>query len=101
MAGLLSPRSGGLLASPRQVRMPAPMPQGAPSPFMGMMGGMEGQGAGMDPRDAPGTSVSIWRELMRGLSQHGMGALAPGMAGQIFSGPNRAMLGPAYQRKGK
>ena len=102
MPGLLNPRSGGLLASPspRQVRIPAAMPQG-PSPFMGMMGGMGGQGGGVDPRDAPGSGVSIWREIMRGLSEHGIAALSPDMAGQVFSGANRALLGAAWQKGGR
>lgn len=60
-------------------------------------------GGGMDPRDAPGSGLSIWRELMRGLSSQGIAALSPDMAGKIFSPENRALLGPAYQpqKKGK
>ncbi len=97
MAGLLGQPRG--LLSPRQVRQPG-APGGQPSPLMGMgMPMMGGQGGG-DPRDAPGTSVSIWRELMRGLSQQGIGALGTSNAGSVFSPANRAMLAPAYQKKG-
>ena len=98
MAGLLG-RHRGLLGSPRQVRQPG-TPGGQPSPFMGMDMGMpmmDGQGGG-DPRDAPGTSVSIWRELMRGLSQQGIGAL--GTNSNTFSPANLKFLAPEYQKGG-
>lgn len=103
MPGLLDNRYRGLLGSPspRQVRVPGQPGMGGGMPFMGM-GGMMGQGGGaVDPRDAPGTGLSIWREMMRGLSQHGIAALSPDMAGTIFSGPNRALLGSAYQKQPK
>lgn len=84
MPGLLASRSSqGLLNRPQQAA------------------GWMNVGGGMDPRDAPGSGLSIWRELMRGLSQHGIAAVSPDMAGQIFSGPNRALLGPAYQPQPK
>ena len=61
------------------------------------MFGATGAEGGANPLDAPGTSVSIWRELMRGLSSQGIGALAPSNAGTVFSAANRAQLAPAYQ----
>lgn len=86
MAGLLSsPMTQGLLNRPQSA---------------GWMtaGGGTGPGGGMDPRDAPGSGLSIWRELMRGLSSQGIAALSPDMAGKIFSPENRALLAPAYQK---
>lgn len=60
------------------------------------------QGSAPDPRDAPGSGVSIMRELMQGLSTYGIGALAGNNAGNVFSPANRALLAPEYQRqKGK
>ena len=93
MPGLLGQPRGGLL-SPRQIRQPgAPGGQPLPMPYMGMP--MGGQGGG-DPRDAPGTSVSIWRELMRGLSQQGLGML--GTQSNTFSPANLKLLAPEYQK---
>ena len=86
---------GGGYGTVRQMPMQMqaqPVPISA-SPFA--MGGPA------DPRDAPGSGVSIWRELMRGLSEYGIGALAPNIAGKVFSAENRALLAPDYQKSGK
>lgn len=52
---------------------------------------------GANPLDTPGSGVSIWRELVRGLSNYGLGALDPKM--NAFSPENRALLGPRFQNK--
>lgn len=97
MPGLLSPR-GGLLTPPpasRNIRTPGQAPQQGP----GWMG-MGGMGGGQDaPAFDPG--AGIWREIMQGLSQQGIGALAPSMAGKTFSPASRKLLGGEYLKKGK
>lgn len=93
---------GGNYTVSRTVRVPQQAQPMQASPFMMMMGGpAPGPSGGEDPRDAPGSGVSIWRELMRGLSEYGIGALSPDLASQIFSPENRALLGEAYQKQSK
>ena len=48
-----------------------------------------------------GPGAMIWRELMRGLSTKGLGALAPENAGKVFSPEFRALLAPEYHKSGK
>jgi hypothetical protein len=93
MPGLLASKPApGLLERPfvRQVTAPGMAPQGA---------GWMAAGGAMDPRDIPGSGVSIWRELMRGMSKNGIAALAPNA--KTFSPENRALLAPMYQQKGR
>lgn len=107
MPGLLDISRPGLLASPnvRQVRVPG-QPGTGVSPFMGM-GGM-GQGGGPPAYGSDewalttgGPGAMMWRELIRGLQSQGLGALAPGNAGKVFSPEYRALLGPEYQKGSK
>ena len=110
MTGILGGQSmppsilGGGYGVTRQVRMP---PQSQPIPIEASPFAMMGQGGppavGSDSwaMQTGGPGAMIMRELMRGLSQHGIGALAPNMAGKVFSDEYRALLAPEYQKSGK
>jgi hypothetical protein len=101
MPGLLSPRNQGLLqGAPRQVSVPGAQPQSAGWMMAGSAGGPPAVGSDEWALTTGGPGAMVWRELMRGLQSQGIGALAPGNAGKVFSPEFRALLGPAYQKGG-
>ena len=109
MTGILGGQSmppsilGGNYRPIRQVSVP----QGQQQPMQANPFAMPAQGEapayGSDQwaLQTGGPGAMIWRELMRGLSQHGIGALAPNMAGKVFSDEYRALLAPEYQKQAK
>lgn len=91
----------GLLASPMTqglLNRPYARQQGVGWMNVGG-GGPGGGGQGQPSPYDPG--AQIWRQLFQGLSQQGLGALAPSNAGKVFSPELRAMLGPEYQPQKK
>lgn len=80
---------------------PAPANPGMDMAAMLMQPQGEGPAYGSDEwaLQTGGQGAGILRELMRGLSSQGLGALAPENAGSVFSPGSRALLAPAYQGK--
>jgi hypothetical protein len=74
-----------------------PLPISA-SPFA-MPSGPPAYGSDQWALATGGPGAMLMRELMRGFSQYGLGALAPSMAGKVFSDEYRALLAPEYQKK--
>jgi len=87
MAGILGTgQTGGILGLLAQQQQQGQAPAYGTDPWAARMGG-------------PG--ALMWRELLRAMSTQGIGAMAPGNAGDTFSPFVRQFLAPQYQKQGK